>query len=109
MARKLSSPSTLVGRYPARTLVRQAGVWGHSRRRHRYRPTDQVAAIALNPLARPFCPPAPNQVGAGDVTYLPTQHGWRCSAIAVGRRIVGAVRSAKVDSVLVARALEQPW
>ncbi len=109
MARKLSSPSTLVGRYRARTLMRQAGVRSHSRRRHRYRPTDQVAMIAPNPLARPFCPPAPNQVCAGDVTYLPTQHGWRCSAIAVRRRIVGAARSAKVDSALVARALEQPW
>lgn len=112
MAQELSSLGTPVGRYRARTLMRQAGVWSHPQRRHRYRPAGPAAKTAPNRLARQFCPPAPNQVWAGDVTYLPTRRGWLYLAIVVdlyARRIVGAACSAKVDTALVMQALEQAW
>jgi putative transposase len=112
MACELSSQGTKVGRHRARTLMRQAGVWSHPKRRHRYRPVGPTAAIAPNRLARQFRPPAPNRVWAGDVTYLPTRQGWLYLAIVVdlyARRIVGAQFSATADAALVVRALEQAW
>jgi putative transposase len=112
MARELSSQGTPVGRYRARTLMRQAGVWSHPKRRHRYRPAGPAATIAPNRLARQFRPAAPNRVWAGDVTYLRTRRGWLYLAIVVdlyARRIVGAAFSATADTTLVVRALEQAW
>lgn len=92
--------------------MRQAGVWSHPKRRHRYRPAGPAASMAPNRLARQFCPPAPNRVWAGDVTYLRTRRGWLYLAIVVdlyARRIVGATFSTVADAVLVVRALEQAW
>lgn len=112
MACELSSLGTPVGRYRARTLMRQAGVWSHPARRHRYRPAGPAARIAPNRLARQFCPPAPNRVWAGDVTYLRTRRGWLYLAIVVdlyARRIVGATFSTTADAALVVQALEQAW
>jgi len=112
MACELSSLGPKVGRHRARTLMRQAGVWSHPKRRHRYRPAGAVAAIAPNRLARQFRPDAPNRVWAGDVTYLATRQGWLYLAIVVdlyARRIVGAAFSATPHSALVVRALEQAW
>lgn len=112
MACELSSLGPKVGRHRARTLMRQAGVWSHPKRRHRYRPAGAVAAIAPNRLARQFRPAAPNRVWAGDVTYLATRQGWLYLAIVVdlyARRIVGAAFSATADAALVVQALEQAW
>lgn len=112
MACELSSLGSPVGRHRARTLMRQAGVWSHAKRRHRYRPTGPISAIAPNHLARRFDPPAPNRVWAGDVTYLPTRQGWLYLAIVMdlyARRIVGAAFSTQADTALVTRALEQAW
>lgn len=112
MAQELSSQGTHVGRYRARTLMRQAGVWSHPKRRHRYRPAGPVATIAPNRLARQFRPAAPNRVWAGDVTYLRTRRGWLYLAIVVdlyARRIVGAAFSTTADAALAVRALELAW
>jgi putative transposase len=112
MARELTDLGHMVGRYRARTLMRQAGVWADRRRRHRYRPAGPVSTVAPHRLNRQFQPLVPNRVWAGDVTYIPTRQGWLYLAIVVdlyARRIVGAAFSSTADSALVTRALGHAW
>jgi putative transposase len=112
MACELTHQGTPIGRHRARTLMRQAGVWGHKKRRHRYRASGPAASVAPNRLDRHFQPAAPNQVWAGDVTYIATRQGWLYLAIVVdlyARRIVGMALSRHADATLVTRALTQAW
>jgi putative transposase len=112
MACELSSQGTPVGRHRARTLMRAAGVWAHAKRRHRYRPAGSAAMTAPHRLNRQFQPAQPNRVWAGDVTYLPTRHGWLYLAIVVdlyARRVVGWAFSRQADAPLVTDALTQAW
>ncbi|RAX27188.1 IS3 family transposase, partial [Enterococcus sp. HPCN18] len=72
-----------VGRYRARTLMRRAGVRARQHRRHKYHSLGPQALTAPNVLERQFNPEAPDQVWAGDITYIPTQQGWLYLAIVV--------------------------
>jgi putative transposase len=53
--------------------------------------------VAPNVLARRFAVGTPNQVWAGDITYLPTREGWLYLAVRLdlgSRRVIGwAVRA----------------
>lgn len=112
MAHELTDQGHAVGRYRARTLMRQAGVGADRRRRHRYRPAGPMASVAPNRLGGHFQPAAPNCIWAGDITYVPTQRGWLYLAIVVdlyARCIVGAAFSHVADAQLVVRALDQAW
>lgn len=108
MAAELCRRGHAVGRYRARTLMRQAQVWGDRKRQHRYKKADKPAQVAPNRLNREFHPQAPNQAWAGDITYVPTPHGWLYLAIVVdlhARRIVGWSCSRTPDTPLALAAL----
>ncbi|MDY0955553.1 IS3 family transposase [Stenotrophomonas rhizophila] len=108
MARELTNNGLHVGRYRARTLMRRAGVRARQHRRHKYHSLGPQALTVPNVLDRQFNPEAPNQVWAGDITYIPTQQGWLYLAVVVdlyARRIVGWAHSHEADAWLAVRAL----
>ena len=66
-------------------------------------------SVADNLLEQRFNPEQPNQVWAGDVTYLRTHQGWMYLAIVMdlhSRRIVGWAISKRMTVSLVERALQ---
>ncbi|WP_299144594.1 DDE-type integrase/transposase/recombinase, partial [uncultured Vibrio sp.] len=68
--------------------------------------------VADNLLNQNFNPVAPNQVWAGDVTYLKTDEGWMYLAIVMdlySRRIVGWHLSKRMTTDLVNKALMKAY
>ena len=69
-------------------------------------------AVADNLLNQNFNPVAPNQVWAGDVTYLRTDEGWMYLAIVMdlySRRIVGWHVDKRMTTDLVSKALMKAY
>ena len=65
-------------------------------------------AVAPNLLARQFDVDKPDQVWAGDITYVWTAEGWLYVAVLLdlyARKVVGWAMSHRIDSVLVQTAL----
>lgn len=90
-------------------LMRAHGLRGHTPRRFR-RTTDSrhTKRIAPNLLERDFNAPAPNQVLAGDITYISTSDGWLYLAVLLdlySRRVVGWALSDCIDTELALSAL----
>jgi putative transposase len=90
-------------------LMRAQGLRGHTPRRFR-KTTDSrhTKRIAPNLLERDFNAPAPNQVLAGDITYIPTTDGWLYLAVLLdlySRRVVGWAMSDCIDTELALSAL----
>jgi len=98
------------------------GLRAHTPRRFR-KTTDSrhTKRIAPNLLERNFTVPAPNQVLAGDITYVATTDGWLYLAVLLdlySRRVVGWAMSDRIDTELAlttlrmaasTRALEPNW
>ncbi len=64
--------------------------------------------VADNLLNQNFNPVAPNQVWAGDITYLKTGEGWMYLAIVMdlySRRIVGWYISKRMTTDLICKAM----
>jgi len=103
-------------------VMRKLGLRAHTPRRFR-KTTDSrhTKRIAPNLLERDFSAPAPNQVVAGDITYIPTTDGWLYLAVLLdlySRRVVGWAMSDRIDTELAlsalrmaatTRALEPGW
>jgi putative transposase len=110
MMHELQAGGHAVGRYRTRTLMKQAQV--AVKRRKRWTTTTQsrhAHPIAPNHLARQFTVAVPNQVWAGDITYLWTQAGWVYLAVVVdlfSRKVVGWALEATLASGLVEEALK---
>ena len=90
-------------------VMRELGLRGRTPRRFR-RTTDSrhTKRIAPNLLERDFNVPAPNQVLAGDITYIPTTDGWLYLAVLLdlhSRRVVGWAMSDCIDTQLALSAL----
>ena len=101
-----------VGRYRARTLMREAGLSGQQPRRHRYRLADEESAIAPNHLNREFVVKRPNQVWCGDVTYVWSGECWLYLAVVLDlykRRVVGWSCSKSPDSQLTQQVLQMAY
>jgi putative transposase len=110
MARALQQQGHAIGRYRARSLMREAQLAVARRRTHRYRKAEGEALVAPNLLERKFEPGAINRVWAGDITYVRTRQGWSYLAIVMdlhSRRIVGWAFALQADTELVIRALQQ--
>jgi putative transposase len=80
-------------------------------RRFRVTTTDSRhnQPIAANLLERKFQPSAKHQAWTMDITYIPTDEGWLYLALVedlYSRKIVGWSMSARIDSQLVADALD---
>jgi putative transposase len=110
MAKQLQAAGFAVGRYKARQLMRQAGlvVRRHPRRRPVTTDSRHSSLVAPNLLARQFDVDQPDQVWAGDITYVWTAEGWLYVAVLLdlyARKVVGWAMSSHVDVTLVQEAL----
>ena len=97
-----------VGRERAATIMRRMGLTAKKKRFKHYSRNTKPAP-AENRLDRQFDPGRPNQAWAGDITYIPTRHGWLYLAIVVdlfSRRIVGWATSPVADARLAVKASE---
>jgi transposase InsO family protein len=109
--RELRAKGRRVSKKRVERVMREHGIRGKMKRRFR-RTTDSnhTDAIAPNVLARQFEPSTPNQVWAGDVTYVATDEGWAYLAVLIdlfSRRVVGWAISASNDTALALAALER--
>jgi putative transposase len=94
--------------------MRKHGIQARGKRRFRVTATDSRhdLPIAPNLLNRNFTVAAPNQVWAGDITYIATQEGWLFLAVVIdlfSRRIVGWSMQPDMRRSLVIDALEMAW
>ncbi len=90
-------------------VMRKLGLRAHTPRRFR-RTTDSrhTKRIAPNLLGRNFTARRPNQVLAGDITYIATSDGWLYLAVLLdlhSRRVVGWAMSDRIDTELALSAL----
>jgi transposase InsO family protein len=90
-------------------VMRGLGLRGHTPRRFR-KTTDSrhTKRIAPNLLERDFNVAAPNEVLAGDITYVATSDGWLYLAVLLdlySRRVVGWAMSDRIDTELALAAL----
>ena len=112
MAQSLQRKGFAVGRYQARSLMREAELAVRKRRTHRYRKAEGEAQVAQHLLERKFEPGAINRVWAGDVTYVRSKQGWSYLAIVMdlhSRRIVGWAFDTQADTELVIQALQHAY
>jgi putative transposase len=114
-SRRLAVELIAQGSGPSRsTVVRSLRRQGlQARRRRRFVVTTDSAhvnPITPNLLNRDFAPKGPNQLWAGDITYIPTAGGWLYLAVLIGlwsRRIAGFAMSANIDKQLVLDAFRE--
>jgi transposase InsO family protein len=109
--RALRAKGVRVSRKTVERVMRAKGIVARQKRRFR-RTTDSrhASPIAPNLVQRDFEPAAPNQVWAGDVTYIATAEGWAYLAVLLdlfSRRVVGWAMSAMNDTALALAALER--
>lgn len=113
ISQSLKQAGFSVGRYKARSLMREAGI-----RVNRKKPfvkttdSDHRLPVAENILNREFSPTAPNRVWGGDITYLWTKEGWLYLAIVLdfySRRVVGWALQSHMKSELVEEALQMAY
>ncbi len=109
MMKNLRKEGFVIGRYRVRQLMKQLNLV--VTQRLAYKVTTQRRhsdAVADNLLNMNFNPVAPNQVWAGDVTYLKTGQGWVYLAVVMdlySRRIVGWHIDKRMKTDLVSKAL----
>lgn len=109
MMKKLHKEGYQIGRYKVRKIMNMLKLVVQQRRA--YKVTTQrkhTDAVADNLLNQNFNPVAPNEIWAGDVTYLKTGEGWMYLAIVMdlySRRIVGWHIDKRMTSDLVEKAL----
>jgi len=99
------------GRNRIARLMREAGLYGRQKRRFRVRTTDSNhdQPLAPNRLAEAPAPQTPNQLWAGDITYVSTAQGWVYVAAILdlySRSIVGWAVSSQINTALVLAALQ---
>jgi putative transposase len=93
ISKQLREEGFNVGKYMAGNLMKEAGVSVKKKRKYvQTTDSDHSYPIAPNLLNRQFNPSIPNQVFAGDITYLSTEKGWAYLAVVIdlySRRVVG--------------------
>ena len=100
-----------VGRERAATIMRLMKLTA-KKKRFKHDSRNTKPAPAENRLNRQFDPGRPNQVWAGDITYIPTRQGWLYLAIVVdlfSRRIISWATSRTADVHLALEASERAF
>lgn len=98
-----------IGRQKARALMKQAGI--QVRYRKKYKVTtnsNHQQPVFENVLNRDFKVDHPDQVYAGDITYIWTQEGWLYLAVVIdlfSRKVVGWSMSSRMKAQLACDAL----
>jgi putative transposase len=109
MMKKLHSEGFQVGREKVRKLMEKNKLF--VKQRQAYRATTKRKhsdSVADNLLNQNFNPVGPNQIWAGDITYLKTSEGWMYLAVIMdlySRRIVGWHADKRMSTGLAAKAL----
>ena len=107
---ELRAKGRTVGRHRIARLMRVQRL--QARKRRRFVTTTDSAhecPVAPNLVRRNFEASVPNQVWAGDVTFIPTAEGWLYLAMLLdlfSRRVVGWAMSDKNDEALTVTALQ---
>lgn len=107
--KRLREEGVNIGRYRVRQLMKKLGLF--VTQRVAYKVTTKRShndLVAANLLNQNFNPLGPNQVWAGDVTYLKTGEGWMYLAIVMdlySRRIVGWYIDKRMTTDLISKAL----
>ncbi|WP_236074878.1 IS3 family transposase [Teredinibacter purpureus] len=109
MMKKLREEGFQIGRYRVRNLMRKLGLRVTQRTAYKVTTKRKTSdAVADNLLNQNFNPVGPDQIWAGDVTYLKTGEGWMYLAIIMdlySRRIVGWYIDKRMTTNLVSKAL----
>ena len=109
MMKKLREEGIDIGRYKVRTLMVKLGL--KVTQRMAYKVTtkrNDSDSVAVNLLNQNFNPVGPNQIWAGDITYLKTGEGWMYLAIVMdlfSRRIVGWHVDKRMTTDLISKAM----
>lgn len=105
----LRNQGHLVGRHRVARLMRLHELRACYRRRSRSTTqSEHLHPVATNLLAREFRPVRPNQVWAGDITYIATGEGWLYLAVLMdlfSRRIIGWSMETRLHSSLAEATL----
>lgn len=108
VAKMLTTQGTPLSRYRAARRMKALGLVSNQMPKHQYRKADQPHVGIPNRLDREFDVAAPNQVWAGDITYVWTGKRWAYLAMVLdlfARRPVGWALSLTADSGLTKKAL----
>lgn len=115
-ARSIATAITNMGvplsRYRASRMMKEMQLVSAQLPTHRYKKTGGEHVIAPNILDRKFDVAAPNQVWAGDVTYIWTGQRWAYLAVVLdlfARKPVGWALSYSANAALTARALSMAY
>jgi putative transposase len=111
LARELADRGVVCAPARIRRLMAERGLRALQPKNFRPKTSDGRAdKPSPNLLAGQPGPTAPNQVWAGDITFIPTKHGWLYLAIVIdlfSRRIVGWNLADHLRAELVVAALQQ--
>ena len=113
MMKKLREEGFDIGRYRVRRLMKKLGL--KVIQRVAYKVTTQRKhsdAVADDLLNQNFNPTGPNQIWAGDVTFLRTAEGWMYLAVVMdlfSRRIVGWHIDKHMTTELVCKAMMKAY
>ena len=113
MMKKLCKEGIQIGRYKVRKLMAKLGLKVTQRLAYKITTKrNDKDAVALNLLNQNFNPVGPNEVWAGDITYLKTGEGWMYLAIVMdlfSRRIVGWHIDKRMTTDLIIKAMMQAY
>ncbi len=112
--RELRNRGIGVGKQRVQRLMQQHGIGARGQRRFLVMTTDSRhdLPIAPNLLHRNFTVSVPDQVWAGDITYIQSDEGWLFLAVVIdlfSRRVVGWSLQPDMRRDLVMDALEMAW
>lgn len=109
MMKKLREEGLEISRYKVRNLMKKLSLKVTQRVAYKVTTKRNLKdAVADNWLNQNFNPVGPDQVWAGDITYLKTGEGWMYLAIVMdlySRRIVGWYISRRMTTDLISRAM----
>lgn len=113
MMKKLREEGIEIGRYKVRSLMAKLGLKVSQRVAYKVttKRNDQHA-VAPNLLNQNFNPLGPNEVWAGDITYLKTGEGWMYLAVVMdlfSRRIVGWHIDKRMTTDLIVKAMMKAY
>lgn len=108
----LTTAGHALSRYRAGRRMKLLGLQSTQPPTHQYKKADQSHVSIPNRLDRKFDVPAPNQVWAGDITYVWSGKRWAYLAVVLdlfARRPIGWALSLTADSALTNRALTMAY